>query len=205
MKKIMWVALGMAGMTAGVWAQQAVPPAVPPPLPAQGVGGPKSGPAERPFRAEGDFEGMFIRWLTQDPKIAEKIGLTPETVAEIRAKVSAAQKEMRDATTRMQQAAAQQVDLLSLDAPDEAAVLKLVDEIGGINLQIAKRRMQLILDIQKSLTPEQRAKLREMTKARIEEGKERWKKEGRGPGRGTGDKAKPPAPPDAPVQPAPAQ
>lgn len=204
MKKTMWVALGIAGMTAGVWAQQAVPPAAPPPLPVQAVGGPKSGPAERGFRPEGDFEGMFIRWLTQDPKIAEKIGLTPEKVAEIRAKVSAAQTEMKDATTKMQQAAAKQVDLLSQDTPDEAAVLKLVDEIGGMNLQIAKRRMQLILDIQKSLTSEQRATLREITKSRIDERMERWKQGRPGAKRGAESAGAPPPPrSEAPAAPKP--
>lgn len=190
MKRAAWCMAGVLGLAVLVRAEDGVPAAPPPPPPGVGAMG---GPGERGFRIPGDFEGMFLRWLSQDQKMAERIGVSQEQVAQIREKVSAAQAEMKDSNVKMQQAAKQQIDLLSQDAPDEAAVMKLVDDIGALNIQIAKRRMKLILDVQKSLTAEQRAKLKEMTRSQMEERRERR--------RPASDKGATPAAPGAPPPP----
>jgi len=146
-----------------------------------------------------DPEGMFIRSLAQDPKAAQNLGLTPQQIKDIRAALSSPSGDMTELTGKMQKAAEQQIGLMSQDAPDEAAVMKLVDEIGKVRSDIAKLRMKQMLAVLKTLTPEQRAKLREETKKTVEEAKERWK-EGRTGGvrRGGQPKAGGETPPAAP-------
>ena len=62
--------------------------------------------------------------------------------------------------------------LLSQSSPDEAAVMQRVEEIGAVEVEMHKHRLDTMLAIRALLTPEQRE---EMTRLR-EESRGRWKR-----------------------------
>ena len=205
MSKAVWLTVGILGV-AGYALAQAPAPADAGKAPGRGPGG--QPPLERGPRMAVDPEGMFMRWLAQDPKAAQNLGLTPEQIKDIKAALSSSSGDMTELTGKMQKAAEQQIGLMSQDAPDEAAVMKLVDEIGRLRSDIAKLQMKQMLAVLKTLTPEQRAKLREMTKNRIDEAKGRWNERRAlrrdGQPKAGGDAApQPPPPPPPPPQQAP--
>ena len=53
-------------------------------------------------------------------------------------------------------------DLWSADQPDEQAILSLKREMNALHLQLSELRVQMKLDMMEILTPEQRAKFKEM-------------------------------------------
>jgi Spy/CpxP family protein refolding chaperone len=54
--------------------------------------------------------------------------------------------------------------LLEKDTPDQAAVMAQADTIGTLRVAADKQRLETLLAVQKLLTPEQRAQLREKGK-----------------------------------------
>jgi Spy/CpxP family protein refolding chaperone len=150
-----------------------------------------------------DPEGMIMRALQPDSKLAKEIGMTDEQSVALRKLFTESQAEMKESREKMEKLALQQADLLSQDAPDEAAVIKVVEQLGELRLQFAKHRIHQLLAAQKILTPEQRTKLREQMKSRMEQLREN-RKEGRGmreggPRRGQEEgKRQTPPPPPAP-------
>ena len=82
--------------------------------------------------------------------------------------ISGSTNEMRTLSSKMQEAAKNQAELMGQDSPNEEAVMKGVDEIAKIRAEIGRIRMKQMLAIQKILTPEQRAKMREKMKEQME-------------------------------------
>jgi len=105
---------------------------------------------------------LALARLANDPAMREKLGLTPEQVAKINQQTS----EYRKARIRGRaDAAVKRVeleDLLRADAPDRAAIDRKLDEIGAARLAEVKARVHYRLAMRDVLTPEQRAKLRQM-------------------------------------------
>ncbi len=193
MKKALGLAAGIVLVAAAfAMAQETVDAGKAPG--GRGAGGARF--AGRSFAAGGDIEGLLMRSLFQDPRTAEALGLTPEQGKEIKATLSTSDGESTELRRKMEQAASRQIELLSQDTPDEAAIFKVVDEIGAMRSDIAKLRMKQLLAVLKKLTPEQRARLRELTKTRIEEARDRMKE-----GRGQRREHPPKAPASAPVAP----
>lgn len=200
MKKALGLAAGIVLVAAAfAMAQETVDAGKAPG--GRGAGGARF--AGRSFAAGGDIEGLLMRSLFQDPRTAEALGLTTEQEKEIKTTLSTSDGESTELRRKMEQAASRQIELLSQDTPDEAAIFKVVDEIGAMRSDIAKLRMKQLLAVLKKLTPEQRAKLRELTKTRIEEAKDRMKKEGRAARRGDHVPKVPGAPPVPPPTPPP--
>lgn len=160
MKMMKWMAVGLTCLAAGAMAQ------------APAAGGGAEAPKDAPRRMGPmgmDAEGLIMRALQPDSPIAKEIGLTEQQAQELKKLVPAMQKDMQDSRDKMEALAMKQADLMSQDSPDEAAVMKVVEELGQMRTDIAKKRMQQVLAAQKILTPEQRTKLRENMKARMEQ------------------------------------
>ena len=100
--------------------------------------------------------------------MAKELGLTKEQQDQIKAILSSNNDETKTLRTKMEASAKAQADLMSQDSPDEAAVLKGVDDIAKLRTDISKIRMHQVLGVQKILTPEQRTKVREIMKERLE-------------------------------------
>lgn len=199
-----WLSMVLVGLTAGAMAQ--APGGAPPAGSDQRTDGPRRGQR----MAGPDIEGMLLRWLANDPKAAEQVGLTPDQVADLKKRVETVSAEMKDLNTKMEAAAKQQLELMSKDAPDEKDVMKAVEEIGELRIKVAKIRVHQLLDVQKSLTPEQRTKMRDLVKQRVDAAKDSWKPNrtemrnrmmlnAPGAGQAPAAPATPPAPPPAPA------
>jgi Spy/CpxP family protein refolding chaperone len=202
MKAKTLMAVVLAGLTAGAMAQEQQAP------PREGAQG---GAPRRMMGAGGmpmDAEGMLMRALSPDSKLAKDIGMTEEQSAALKKLFADAQTETKDSRDKMEKLALEQADLLSQDSPDEAAVMKVVDQLGELRLQVAKQRIHQLLAAQKILTAEQRTQLREQMKTRLEQFRE-GRREGRGPREGGAreggarrgpDQVPPPPAPDAPAK-----
>ncbi len=172
MRATQWMVVVLSGLAACAIAQE------PGPGPGEDMGPRRKMGGMPPM----DQEGMMLRVLAPDSKLAKEIGMTEEQSAALKKLFAASQDETKASREKMEKLAAQQAELLSQDAPDEAAVMAAVDALGAVRLQLAKQRMHQLLAAQKILTPEQRTKLRELMKSRMEKMRE-GRKEGRGPRR----------------------
>jgi Spy/CpxP family protein refolding chaperone len=142
-----------------------------------------------------EHDGMLMRFLTPDSKAAKDLGLTEAQSADLRKLIGSTQAGTKESRAQLEKLALKQAELLSQDVPDEAAVMKIVEKLGDLRTQIAKRQMQQLLAAQKILTPEQRTKLREQMKSKAEQLRES-KKDGRTP-RDAGSRPPPSPPPPA--------
>lgn len=209
MKKIwMWLAAAGCAMAVTAVAEDAAPAAAgAPKAPDGGYKGMHE--RGRGMMMEGrDFgEGMIMRALAPDSPIAKELGLTKEQIEALKGVMRSASEELKGLHEKMQAAARKQAEMMSANTPDEAAVLKGVEEIGALRTQIAKVTTRQILAAQKILTVEQRAELRGMIKARMGEMRERMQeKMGQGEGKERVRKSKneggapvPAAPPPGPA------
>lgn len=196
MKAAKWMVVILSGLTVCALAQEK---------------GPKEGRADegrrKMQRPPMNQEGLIMRALAPDSKWAKELGITDEQRAAMKNLLSASKEETGANSEKIQKLALEQAELLSQDAPDEAAVMKVVDQLGVLRNEMARHRIRLMLAAQKILTPEQRAKLREQMKARMEMGRELRKEEhgmnegkaGRMHEEGSGLKKDAPPPPAAPA------
>ena len=132
--------------------------------------GPEGGP-RRGFAPHGG--GMMMNpmmdpivRMVNNPKFAEKIGLTDEQKAKLKELNKAPargeeQSKMRDAMKR-------QAQLLSADKIDEAAVMATIDEVFELRKQTAKAQVKRVIAVKSVLTPEQVKKAKEEMSKRFE-------------------------------------
>jgi Spy/CpxP family protein refolding chaperone len=113
----------------------------------------------------GKMDGDFA--LMPGVLMGKELGLSKEQQKKVKSILESRADEMKKLHTRMEAIAKRQVELMGQDSPDEGAVMKGVDEVAGLRAQWAKLRVRQVLEIQKTLTPEQRARMRELTKERM--------------------------------------
>lgn len=100
--------------------------------------------------------------------MAKELDLSKEQQQQIRAILESKNAEMKTLREKMEAGSKRQAELISQDTPDEAAILKSLDELSAVRLEIARIRVHQVLEVQKLLTPEQRAKIRERMKERMD-------------------------------------
>lgn len=151
--------------------------------PGPGAGSPQMGLG----RMEGDFS------LMPGVLMGKELGLSKEQQHKVKNILDSRVEEMKKLHARMDATAKRQVELMGQDSPDEGAVMKGVDEVSGLHSQLAKIRIKQVLEIQKVLTPEQRARMRKLTKERMENREQGDKRKVREHGKEGGKPAAPPA------------
>ena len=166
----------------------------------------------------GGSEGIIMRMLSGDPRTAQEMGLSDEQIKAIKDAMASADKEMTEMNVKLVQVARHQSELWKAEPFDEEALMKAAAEAGDISSQIAKLRVKHAITAFKILTPEQRAKLREAMKQRVDQGPQQWMQPGGPRGRQPGVEglgtsptapltlqpaitAKPPTPASAPAAP----
>jgi Spy/CpxP family protein refolding chaperone len=117
--------------------------------------------APPPHAPRADGERPMLQWLASDPGIGKELGLTTNQTETIKRLRFDTQKQMIDLRARLEHAAEAQAELISQDSPNEAALMKAVEEAGTARTDIAKLEVRRLLAVHNVLTPEQRAKLRE--------------------------------------------
>jgi len=141
----------------------------------------------RPGRG-GHGPGMGVGILMRDPHFVEayakQLGLKDWQVKKIKDLVYNTQKKTIPLRAKMQSARLDLRRLMDADKPDRNKVLKQLEVVGGIEIQLKKSHIGLLLSVRSQLTREQRTKLLQLIKER--RGK-RWRHfKGRGHGRGKG-------------------
>ena len=108
-------------------------------------------------------------------QMMRELGLTKEQQQQIqRARVSST-NEMTVLRAKLECALKREIELISADDPKEDEIMKQVDEITLHTRDMAKIRVKQVLVGLKVLTPEQRNKMRELVKARLEKRKQEEK------------------------------
>lgn len=98
---------------------------------------------------------------------AERLGLSQETLARIRAIVDAAAPETDALQSKLRQAHATMRELLDTPRPDEDAVLRQAEVIGALDTALLKQGIRTLLQIRPLLTDQQLAELRKIRAERL--------------------------------------
>ena len=140
-----------------------------------------------------DMADMLLR----NQKTADELKLTDDQKTKLKDASVQFKTQLIDLNAELDKSAVKQAEMMLEDTPDEAAILKGVDEASAVRAKIARVQAQQLLTIHKLLTPEQRTKLREISDQRMKD---------RAAGRGSRDnRGEAPPPPPAPAAtPAPA-
>jgi len=133
--------------------------------------GPKEGRGPRGPRVGMEGATDPVVRLVTNPKVAEKIGLTPEQQAKIREINKANRDGSEDLRKAHRDAMEKQAELLKADKIDEAAVMAEIDKSFDARKEMAKRQTKRVIAIKAVLTPEQVAKALEIAKDRPARGR----------------------------------
>lgn len=120
-----------------------------------------------------DHENRMFDAILHNPELAAKLGISEDQVESIRSNRENSLKKMGELQQQMKAAGRKQAELMLSDEVDEEALMQAVEEAGRIHTGMAKLRMQNLLHTRKVLNPEQRKKVREMMKKKMEQRRNR--------------------------------
>jgi Spy/CpxP family protein refolding chaperone len=92
----------------------------------------------------------------------EKLDLEPTQKEKVDAILTAAKQSRRTGRSELRAAFDQMRTLLEAESPDEAAIMRQADKIGGLKTEEHKAMLRTLLAVRAELTPEQREKLKTM-------------------------------------------
>jgi len=98
-----------------------------------------------------------------NPAIAEKLGLSEEQKAKIKA-ANGTPEANREAQKKIREASVKQAELMRAEKIDEAAVMAAIDEVFELRKAMAKEQAKRMITIKSVLTPEQTKKAQEEMK-----------------------------------------
>lgn len=101
--------------------------------------------------------------ITTNPMLAEKIGLSDEQKAKIKA-VMGDSRQTYDLQKKIKEGMKRQTELLGASTIDEAAVMSAIDEVFEARKTIAKNQTKQIIAVRSILTPEQIEKAKSAAK-----------------------------------------
>jgi Spy/CpxP family protein refolding chaperone len=93
---------------------------------------------------------------------ADELGLDEETRTTIRARIDASQEETKRLEAAVRELYHTLQETLDQDAPDRDAVMAVVDSLGRTEIELRRHRIDTLLEVRALLTPEQRARAREL-------------------------------------------
>jgi Spy/CpxP family protein refolding chaperone len=108
--------------------------------------------------------------------VAAQLGLSEAALAQIKDLAFAAEQEAIGIRAELQKEQLELRKLMDADVPDEAAVMRQIDEVMVQEARMRKNQVGLLLKVRKLMTPDQRAQLDRLMMQR----------RGRGPGGGGG-------------------
>ncbi len=138
-------------------------------------GGPRGGMGGRGHH---EMMGMDpIVFAVSRPQVVEKLGLSDVQKEKLK-EVTDRARDGREAMKKVREATMKQVDLMKAEKVDEAAVMKVIDEVFELRKQMAKDQVRRVIEIKAILTPEQIAKAREEMKKGFEARGDRGQRHG---------------------------
>ena len=117
---------------------------------------------------QGDVPPQAVVRMLDNQEMIAKIGLSSNQVGQLRDKLLELQKQEIQLRAQQQAAAADQASLMTRPEIDEKAVMKVVEQLGQVRTEMAKLQIKRVILLKKSLTDEQRAKLRAIIRERRE-------------------------------------
>ena len=135
---------------------------------------------------EGDVPPQAVVRMLDNQEMIAKIGLSNDQVGQLRDKLLELQKREIQLRAQQQTAAADQANLITKPEIDEKAVMKVVEQLGQVRTEMAKLQIKRVILLKKSLTDEQRAKLRAIIRERRERPRSGQNAEGAGKARHQG-------------------
>lgn len=112
-------------------------------------------------------------------RAADRLGLDDATLKQIEDRVYEAEKRGIELKSQLELAKLELRRVLDQDAPDKAAAMKRIEDVGRLETALRKHQMGLMIDVKTMLTPDQRKMLRTLTR-RGERGKRRGHRGRRG-------------------------
>lgn len=150
---------------------------------------------QRGFGRQGGGMGRFVN----NPLIRERLGITPEQAAKIQSQESAFAQGRIRSRADLHAKRLELSQLMRAEKPDRTAIDKKLREFYDARLATEKTAMEHRFAMRDAFTPEQKQKLEEMRKERMQQ----WQQRGpgmRGPGPMMGPLPQtPPAPPKPPA------
>jgi Spy/CpxP family protein refolding chaperone len=113
-----------------------------------------------------DDREMMLGRLLNNPEIRDKIGVTADQAAKIRQQESDFRKTEIRGRADLEVKRIDLRDLMSADKPDRAAIDAKLTEISTARLALEKSAVTFRLNSRDALTPDQRAKLRDLLRTR---------------------------------------
>lgn len=95
-------------------------------------------------------------------EMAEKLGLSAEQREQIRKTVMETRKKNIEAEAKTKIARIELHELLGADTPDQKKIDAKIVELSQLHEAVLRNRVSTMLAVQKILTPEQRAKMKEL-------------------------------------------
>ena len=126
--------------------------------------------------------------MVSNPKMAEKLAITPEQRAKLDAGLKGEKEQTDEMQKKLREAMKKQVALLEAERIDEAAVMAAIDEVFALRRDMAKAQTRRVIAVKSILTPEQSAKGREAMRELREKLAPGPRAEGEGGRRGRGDR-----------------
>lgn len=96
-------------------------------------------------------------------RVAPRLGLSDEVLAQIKARVYEAEKVSIELKAQLELAKLEMHRALDAESPAKAKVMQHIEAVGTLHTELRKHEVGLMLDVRAMLSPDQRAKLRQMT------------------------------------------
>ena len=119
----------------------------------------------------GEGPGPLER-IVSNPKLAAEMGLTADQIAKMKMAWEDLRQQAKELRAGQETSGMDQAKLLSSEAVDEDAVMAAVERAGKAHTELAKLKVKQLLVLRNTLTPEQRAKVKEIIGQRAKEGRE---------------------------------
>ena len=126
--------------------------------------------------------------MVSNPKMAEKLAITPEQREKLDASLKGEKEQTAEMQKKLREAMKKQVSLLEAEKVDEAAVMAAIDEVFALRRDMAKAQTRRVIAVKSILTPEQIAKGREAVRELREKHPRGPRAEGEGGKRGRADR-----------------
>jgi Spy/CpxP family protein refolding chaperone len=156
--------------------------------------GPGCGKMLREGRCPGMGMGVHIGWLIQNKEKALKAGLTEEQVNALQTVFYKNKEEMINLRAEQEKARLEVEKIMQSDTPDEAALMKAVDQLGLADTQLKKSHMLMQLKIREVVGKDKYNELVRKQQMMFKHGME-GKRDHKGKDKG----ANPPPPAEAPT------
>ena len=132
------------------------------------------GPQNHPRQGNMDEPGLAERGPDIET-IATQIGLDDDTKAKLKEIKRQTRNELMEARFEVKKAKVALRDLLEEDSPNESAIMRQIEDIGQLEVEVRKLKIRSLLEARELLTPEQRVAFKKLRRTQKEHRREKRK------------------------------